>query len=74
MQKKLLCCRLGYYKEFKRDNERMVKHINVLEKDLEILKRKYELLQMDNSSLKNKLEILNAGTREASMSSRYLVL
>lgn len=46
----------------------MAKHINVLEKDLEILSRKHELLQMENMSLKSKVEIYTAERKNSTFS------
>ena len=48
--------------------------MNLVEKDLEIYKRKYDLLAIENNSLKNQVEVMNTDMRETSSAhtrSRY---
>lgn len=61
---------VNVFQEFRSDNEKMVKHITILEKDIEITKRKKEMLSLENNSLRNKLEISNAENHETSVGGR----
>ena len=63
----LLYHRIAYYKEFKKDNEYLVKHIDMLEKDIEINRRKFELLKIDNTSLKAEVQFLKAESKEKAL-------
>lgn len=52
--------------QYKMENEKIVKHMNLIEKDLEIYKRKYDLLTIENNSLRNQVEVMNTDMRETS--------
>ena len=49
----------------------MVKHIEIVEKDYEILKRKLDLVSIENTSLKSQLQILKSEARDGSVDSSY---
>lgn len=49
----------------------MVKHIDMVEKDYEILKRKLDLVTIENTSLKSQVQILKSEAREGSADSSY---
>jgi hypothetical protein len=50
----------------------MIKYIEIMEKDAEILKSKLELSQIDNSSLKRKLNLSKIEKYEPVSNSRYV--